>query len=91
MDLQISDHWESFIRSQLQSGRYASIDQVLDEALGLLKERELRKSIEKERVESLLIEGLDSGPATPMTAEDWERVESEGQRIIDARKARRVR
>jgi antitoxin ParD1/3/4 len=34
---------------------------VTEEALG----------VRKQEVEALLIEGLDSGPAAPMTAEDW--------------------
>src|SRR5438094_983919 len=29
---------------------------------------------ERERIEALLIEGLDSGPSTPMTAEDWQEI-----------------
>jgi antitoxin ParD1/3/4 len=40
-----------------------------------------REAREKARVEALLIEGLDSGPSTPMTPEDWEEIEREGQRI----------
>jgi hypothetical protein len=46
---------------------------------------------EKARVEALLLEGLDSGPSTPMTSDDWDEVEREGQRIIADRKARRAR
>ena len=37
------------------------------------------------RLESLLIEGLDSGPATPMVAEDW----AELHRRVEARLARK--
>lgn len=46
---------------------------------------------ESSPVESLLIQGLDSGPATPMTADDWDEVEREGQRLIAERKAQRAR
>lgn len=27
---------------------------------------------DRERIEELLLEGLDSGPATPMTKRDWD-------------------
>ena len=47
-----------------------------------------RQAREKTRVEALLIEGLDSGPSTPMTPEDWEEIEREGRRIAAGRKAR---
>jgi hypothetical protein len=43
-----------------------------------------------ERIEALLIEGLDSGPSTPMTPQDWDDLELEGQRLIAARKAHRA-
>ncbi len=33
-----------------------------------------RKAREKARVAALLIAGLDSGPSTPMTPEDWDDV-----------------
>jgi antitoxin ParD1/3/4 len=50
-----------------------------------------REAREKARVEALLIEGLDSGPSTPMTPDDWEEIEREGRRIATARKARKAR
>jgi antitoxin ParD1/3/4 len=49
-----------------------------------------REAREKTRVEALLIEGLDSGPSTPMTPEDWEEIEREGQRTATARKTRKA-
>ncbi len=50
-----------------------------------------RQAREKARIEALLIEGLDSGPSTPMTADDWDAIECEGRRIGAARKARKAR
>jgi putative addiction module CopG family antidote len=40
MNVHVSESWEPFIRSQVQSGRYRSEGEVLDEALSLLKQRE---------------------------------------------------
>ena len=64
---------------------------ALDEALRLLQERDLKHAGEEARVVALLIEGLDSGPSTPMTPDDWDEIEREGRRIIAARKARKAR
>jgi antitoxin ParD1/3/4 len=50
-----------------------------------------RETREKARVEDLLIEGLDCGPSTPMTPEDWEEIERAGQRIVASRKAQKTR
>jgi len=60
------------------------------EYLQTLVERD-RQAREKARIETLLIAGLDSGPSTPMTPEDWDEIEREGQRIVAARKARKAR
>jgi Arc/MetJ-type ribon-helix-helix transcriptional regulator len=68
---------------------YASEGEVLDEALRLLRQRDMDQAQDKARVEALLIQGLDSGPSTPMTAADWDEIEREGQRMIAARKARK--
>ena len=40
MHVHVSESWEPFIRSQMQSGRYRSENEVLDEALRLLKQRD---------------------------------------------------
>ena len=40
MNVHLSENWELFIRSQMQSGRYRSGNEVLDEALQLLKQRD---------------------------------------------------
>ncbi|MBV8074946.1 MAG: type II toxin-antitoxin system ParD family antitoxin, partial [Planctomycetaceae bacterium] len=72
-------------------GRYDSENEVLDEALRLLQERDLKHAREEARVEALLIEGLDSGPSTPLTSDDWDEIERDGRCIIAARKARKAR
>jgi putative addiction module CopG family antidote len=40
MNVHLSERWEPFIRSQMQSGRYRSENEVLDEALQLLRQRD---------------------------------------------------
>lgn len=54
MDAHISERWEPFIRAQVQSGRFASEDELLDEALRLL---ERNQAAEKARD----IEGIRQG------------------------------
>jgi antitoxin ParD1/3/4 len=34
-----------------------------------------------EELEALLLEGIDSGPAEPMTEKDWEHIRSEARRL----------
>lgn len=88
MTIHLSKERERFIRSLVQGGSYASEDEVIEEALRLLEQRNLMNFKENERIEALLIEGLESGPSTPMTSQDWDDIESEGARLLAARKAR---
>jgi antitoxin ParD1/3/4 len=91
MILNVPEKWKPFIRSKMRTGRYGSEDEVLDEALHLLKQRDSERTEQQPRIEALLIEGLDSGLSTPITSDDWDGVEREGQQIIATRKARKVR
>ncbi len=90
MDLGVPEKWKPFIRSKMKSGRYRSEGEVIDEALRLLEARDSERSEDKARIEALVLEGLDSGPSTPFTSEDWDEIEQEGQRIIAARRARKT-
>lgn len=56
-----------FVEEQVQSGGYGTASEHI---LELIQQDQKRN--EDERLEALLLEGLDSGPATPMTREDWE-------------------
>ena len=44
------------------------------------------RQAERERLDTLLIEGLDSGPATPFTKNDWEHIRQEGKKLVAERK-----
>lgn len=88
MQLNIPEKWEAFIRAKMQSGAYASADELLDDALHLLQEQDVLEA--DAGLEALLLEGLNSGPATPMTAKDWDDMAREGQRIAEARKTRKT-
>ncbi len=86
MTIHLSESREQFVRSLVQGGRYASEEEVIEAALRLLEQHDRKQSRKTKRVETLLIEGLESGPSTPMTSEDWDDIEREGQRIIATRK-----
>jgi putative addiction module CopG family antidote len=88
MTIRLPEDLERFIHAKVQSGQFASEDAAIAEAVRLLRQRDQEHAVEKERVEYLLIAGLDSGPSTPMTSQDWDEIEREGRRLIAARKAR---
>jgi putative addiction module CopG family antidote len=75
----------------VQGGRDASEAEVIEEALRLLEQRDRQHAEQEEKVEALLIEGLDSGPSAPMTPRDWDDIGREGQRLLASRRGRPAR
>jgi len=73
MTIAITAEAEAKIREKVESGRYASADEVISKALRLLDEHEHAKL---ERLRALIDEGFE-GPFTPFTPEmraaSWER------------------
>jgi putative addiction module CopG family antidote len=91
MTIRLPEDLERFIHAKVQSGQFASEEAAIVEAVRILQQRDREHASEEERIEALLINGLESGPSTPMTSRDWDEIEREGQRLIAARKARKAR
>ncbi len=74
---------ETFLRHVVATGQYRSTEEALNAAVELLKRRDEAES----KLESLLQEAVDSGPATEMTTEDWASIENEGLKRIRSRQS----
>ncbi len=59
--ISLGDHFSDFIDNRVESGRYNSASEVLRAGLRLLEEHESKV----EALRNALIEGEQSGPATP--------------------------
>jgi Arc/MetJ-type ribon-helix-helix transcriptional regulator len=46
VNVEVSEDWESFLRSKVQSGRYASQGEVVEESLRLLRQRDQEREID---------------------------------------------
>ncbi|MFL5244505.1 MAG: type II toxin-antitoxin system ParD family antitoxin [Gemmataceae bacterium] len=73
--ISLPERLKQFVDSQIALGRTPSLSEFIE---SLLNQEEKRQA--RERVEDLLQEGLDSGPGTPMTAGDWDKLR---QRVRD--------
>jgi antitoxin ParD1/3/4 len=60
----LGDHWNGFVARLVESGRYASVSQVLRDSLRLREEQEPASRLEALR--QALIDGEKSGPAGPL-------------------------
>src|SRR5687767_3814460 len=67
LTITLSDAQKEFVSREVAEGKYASPEELIRH---LLDEAQKRKA--HERVEELLLEGLNSGDPIPVTAEYWE-------------------
>lgn len=84
MNISLPDQLKEYVDGQVGSGRYSSVSEYVRE---LIRDDEKRKA--QERLEALLMEGIQSGDATPMTSQDWSDIRAEALRLFEARKARK--
>lgn len=62
----LGNHFEEFISSQVQGGRYGSTSQVIRQSLRLLEEREQKNQV----LRQALIDGKNSRESTPLDMEE---------------------
>lgn len=67
LNISLPETMRGFIEEQVTEGRYRTASHYVQ---ALVEEDQKRKA--QERLEALLLEGLESGPATPMTDADWD-------------------
>ncbi|MGH9470909.1 MAG: type II toxin-antitoxin system ParD family antitoxin [Terriglobia bacterium] len=72
MNVSLPGTLKEFVDQQVASGRYSSASEYVRE---LIREDEKRKA--RERLEAMLLEGLNS-EASAMRPEDWDQIRREG-------------
>ena len=66
MNVSLPDPMRDYIEQQVKTGGYGSISEYIRD---LIRQDQKRKA--QEHLESLLLQGLDSGEATNMSDRDW--------------------
>ncbi len=74
MNVSLPDDLKAFVDEQVATGGYGTTSEFIRELI-----REARKQAARQRLEALLLEGLNSGPATPMTSEDWDNLKRDAR------------
>jgi antitoxin ParD1/3/4 len=72
LNITLPETMRDFIEGQVADGGYGTASAYIG---ALVREAQNRKA--KEKIEALLLEGLNSGPSTEMTAQDWEDIRRE--------------
>lgn len=81
MNISLPESMRTYVEEQVANGGYGSASEYFRELVRLDKKRKAT-----ERVETMLLEGLNSGNATSMTDEDWEDVRKAVREKLGKRK-----
>ncbi len=82
MNISVPESMKEFIEDEVSSGGYGTASEYVRELV-----RDAKKQKEEERIEKLLLQALESGPASPMTKKDWEAIKQRGLERIQRKKA----
>ena len=94
----IGKHFEEFIESLIEGGRYSTASEVMREGLRLVEEREERRKAKLEALRAAIEDdivalraeiqtGFDSGPADEVDVAEWiKTVKARGRERLAARK-----
>jgi antitoxin ParD1/3/4 len=83
----IGEHFEQFIRQQVDGGRYASASEVVRDALRLLEQEEERRATALRALRDEVRKGVASGRGKP-AAEVLDRLEKKYTTQAQSRRAR---
>ena len=65
----LGNHYETFVRDLLATGRYASASEVVRDGLRLVEDRENQREAKIAALRDAIRQGLDSGPAASLDIE----------------------
>lgn len=80
INISLPDSMRAYVEDLVANGGYSSISEYFRELVRLDQKRKAQ-----ERLESMLLEGLNSGAATEMTQQDWEDIRKKVQEKVAKR------
>jgi antitoxin ParD1/3/4 len=78
----LGEHFELFIKEQIQTGRYATASEVIRDGLRALEERETFRALRLEALRTEIQRGSSSGPGIP-ASEVMEALRAQVNRVIE--------
>jgi antitoxin ParD1/3/4 len=85
MNISLPEQLKEFVDDQVGSGRYSSVSEYVRD---LIRDDEKRKA--QEKLEALLVEGIQISKPTEMTRQDWDDIRREALKQFEARKSRKT-
>lgn len=85
MNISLPDEMKAFVEHQAALKGFGTVSEYVR---AIIREAQQR-NVERDRLDSLLLDGLNSGPGTPLAKGDWDRIRQEGTKLILQRKRSR--
>ena len=82
LNVSLTEAQRDWVEAQVKSGRYGNLSEYVRELI-----RADQSKAAERRLEDLLLEGLNSGPAKEISPEFWEELKHRVLKRIEARKA----
>ena len=70
MNISLPDDMKAFIEAEAARQGFGTVSEYVR---AVIRETQA-KAAKRSQIDALLLEGFDSGPATPFTAEDWDSI-----------------
>ena len=83
MNISLPDQMKEFVETQAQREGFGTVSEYLRSII-----REAQKREAKHALEAKLKEGLESGPAAPLTSQEWDAIEREGLELAASMRRR---
>ncbi len=84
MNISLPEPLRDWVEAQIKGGRYGNVSEYVRELIRRDQERQAQQ-----RLEQLLLEGMKSGPASPMTKEHWAELRDEVAKRLEERRGGR--
>ena len=84
MNISLPEQLKEFVDDQVGSGRFSSVSEYVRD---LIRDDEKRKA--QEKLEKLLMEGIQSSGPTEMTRRDWDDIRQDALKQFEGRKSRK--
>ena len=86
INISLNEGLKTFVEERVKKDGYSTASEYFRELV-----RADQKSKAEERLEALLLEGLESGEPTPMTKKDWQAIKKRGLARIRKQKAKKAK
>jgi antitoxin ParD1/3/4 len=80
LNISLSDELKKYVEAQIKGGAYGNVSEYFRSLI-----REHQKRAAQERLELLLLGGIESGGAGPMTRSDWDELRAAAVKRARAR------